>query len=86
VCFERVTLTQGERGLSAMFQGAMFQLTRRLQISLQRNRVSAQVRDWRPAFVAVTRHTNHRLGHFDLLRWICHRHGFGHFIHFIEGQ
>ena len=30
---------RGERGLAAIFQGTMFQLTRRLQISLQKNRV-----------------------------------------------
>ena len=75
-----------ERGLSAIFQGTMFQLTRWLQITLQKNRVKASEAGWRPSIIAVTRFTERRLGHFDLLRWICHRHGFGHFIQFVQGD
>jgi hypothetical protein len=41
---------------------------------------------WRPSIVAVTRLAERRLGHFDLLRWICHRHGFGHFIQLFVGD
>ena len=76
---------QEERGLSAILQGTMFQLTRRLQITLQKNRLKASDGGWRPSIVAITRFGERRLGHFDLLRWICHRHGFGHFIQFVEG-
>ncbi len=77
---------RGERDLTAMFQGTLFQLTRRLQIVLQRNRLQGSVGGWRPSIVAVTRFSERRLGHFDLLRWICHRHGFGHFIQLVEGE
>lgn len=76
---------RGERDLTAIFQGTMFQLTRRLQITLQKSRPTGSLGGWRPSIVAVTRHASGRLGHFDLLRWICHRHGFGHFIQFVEG-
>lgn len=75
-----------ERGLSAILQGTMFQLTRRLQVALQKGRVGSLKGDWRPSFVAITRYGQHRLGHFDLLRWVCRRHGFGHFIQYIEGE
>ena len=34
----------------------------------------------------MTRFGERRLGHFDLLRWISHRHGFGHFIQFFQGE
>ncbi len=77
---------QEERGLTAIFQGTMFQLTRRLQISLQKNRAVKSEGGWRPSIVAVTRFGERRLGHFDLLRWISHRHGFGHFIQFVQGE
>ncbi len=77
---------RGERDLTAIFQGTMFQLTRRLQIALQRNRVKGSMGGWRPSIVAVTRFGVRRLGHFDLLRWICHRHGFGHFIQYFQGE
>ena len=76
----------GERDLTAIFQGTMFQLTRRLQITLQKNHVERSDGDWRPSIIAVTRFGERRLGHFDLLRWISHRHGFGHFIQFFQGD
>ena len=77
---------KGERDLTAIFQGTMFQLTRRLQIILQKNRVEQTEGGWRPSIIAVTRFGERRLGHFDLLRWISHRHGFGHFIQFFQGD
>ena len=76
---------RGERDLAAIFQGTMFQLTRRLKITLQQNLVERSPGGWRPSVVAVTRH-GERLGHFDLLRWISHHHGFGHFVHYFEGD
>ena len=77
---------RGQRDLTAIFQGTMFQLTRWLQITLQKNRVISPEGGWRPSIVAVTQFGERRLGHFDLLRWICHRHGFGHFIQFFHGD
>ncbi len=76
----------GERDLTAIFQGTMFQLTRRLQIVLQRSRTEGSLGGWRPSIVAITRFAEDRLGQFDLLRWICHRHGFGHFIEYFPGD
>ena len=84
--FGLIRSRKGERDLTAIFQGTMFQLTRRLQIILQKNRVEQSEGGWRPSIVAVTRFGERRLGHFDLLRWISHRHGFGHFIHFFQGD
>ena len=77
---------KGQRDLTAIFQGTMFQLTRWLQITLQKNRVISAEGGWRPSIVAMTQFGERRLGHFDLLRWICHRHGFGHFIQFVHGD
>ena len=75
-----------ERDLSVILKGVMFQLTRRLQISLQQSRAGTDRRDWRPSFIAITRHSLDRLSHFELLRWVCHRHGFGQFIHYVGGE
>ena len=77
---------KGQRDLTAIFQGTMFQLTRWLQITLQKSRVISSEGGWRPSIVAMTRFGERRLGHFDLLRWICHRHGFGHFIRLFHGD
>ena len=75
-----------QRGMSGIFQGAMFQLTRWLQTTLQKNRANFSESGWRPSIVGITQFGERRLGHFDLLRWICHRHGFGHFIQFFPGD
>ena len=77
---------QGHGDLAGIFQGTMFQLTRWLQTTLQKSRVISSEEGWRPSIVAVTRFGERRLGHFDLLRWICHRHGFGHFIRLFNGE
>ena len=75
----------GERGLAALFEGAMFQLTRWLQVQVQRSGAFRQTHDWRPSCVAISRHTLERRAPFDLLKWISHRYGFGTFIHYVEG-
>jgi len=76
---------KGARGLAAIFQGTMFQLTRWLQVQLQKNQASRQVHDWRPSFIAISRHSVERLAPFEVLKWISHRYGFGTLIHFSEG-
>ena len=77
---------RGERDLAAILQGAMFQLVRRLQITLQKNRSGQQDTGWRPSFVALTQFGDRRVAQFDLLRWISHRHGFGHFVQHMKGE
>lgn len=77
---------QEERSLSAILEGVMFQLTRRMQIALQQSLARTKVRDWRPSILAITRYSLDRVAHYELLSWLCHRLGFGEFIQFIEGE
>ncbi|MBU0485056.1 MAG: amino acid permease [Proteobacteria bacterium] len=73
------------RGLASIFQGAIFQVSRQLQIFLQKStRLSTEER-WRPSVVCISSHSFERLDAFNLLRWISHRFGFGTYIHYIEG-
>jgi len=71
--------------LSSMVKGALFQLTRRLQVLIQRKHAEVVASGWRPSFIALSSSSLTRLAPFDLLRWISHYHGFGTFIHFIKG-
>jgi hypothetical protein len=81
-----VRSTQKEaRGLASIFQGVSFQLTRWLQIFLQRNSMTFQEFSWRPSFIAISRHTTERLAPFELLKWFSYQQGFGTFIHYAEG-
>lgn len=75
-----------EDDLSTMVKGALFQLTRQLQVLIQRKQSDTAAFGWRPSFIAVSTSSLTRLAPFDLLRWISHYYGFGSFIHFIKGN
>jgi len=68
--------------LSAIFHGVMTQLTRYLQIRLQKS----PPRDWRPSVIMITGRTFDRFSPLRMLSWICHRYGFGTYLHFIKGM
>jgi len=72
------------RGLATIFRGAIFQMSRQLQVFLQKSSRRAEGDRWRPSVVCISRDTFERLDAFDLLRWIAHRFGFGTYIHLIE--
>lgn len=75
----------GEDDLSAMIKGALFQLTRQLQVLTQKKQSESVPSGWRPSVIAISSSSLSRLAPFDLLRWISHYYGFGTFIHFIKG-
>jgi len=68
--------------LSAIFHGVMTQLTRYLQIRLQKS----PPRDWRPSVIMITSRTFDRFSPLRMLSWLCHRYGFGTYLHFIRGM
>lgn len=72
-------------GFEAIFQGAVFQLSRRVQVFLQKKKRVDQQENWRPAAVCVSQDTFERDKAFNLLNWISYKFGFGTYIHFIEG-
>jgi len=77
--------SEEKQDLTASIQGALFQLTRYLQVVTQRKQTgSDSMIYWRPSFVAVSTSSRSRLAPFDLLRWICHHYGFGTYMHFIK--
>ena len=74
-----------KRGLSAIMQGVIFQLSRKLQLFLQGAHHDRSVVNWRPSLVCVSKDSFSRQSAFDLIRWLSHHYGFGTYIHFIEG-
>jgi amino acid transporter len=82
------TIRQGrasEYGLTSMIRGVLFQLTRQLQILIQRRQEPDSILNWRPSFIAISEDSLSRLAPFDILRWFSHYYGFGTFIHYIKG-
>jgi len=71
--------------MANVFQGVIFQLSRKLQIFLQKADTGEQEDHWRPSVVCISSHSFNRFAAFDLVRWISHKYGFGTFIHLIEG-
>ena len=78
---------KGERDdLAAMFEGVMTQATRTMRIALQRRRGRQTGTEWRPSVLVVSSRTFERHAPLQLLRWLCHRFGFGTWLHFIRGH
>lgn len=73
-----------KRNLAVIFQGVIFQISRRLQVFLQKTD-KEQTASWRPSAICISEHSFNRLAAFDLLRWISQRYGFGTYIHKING-
>ena len=71
-------------GLNKLFRGVVFQLSRQLQIILQRAD-SEKEKSWRPFGVCISHDTFKRRSAFDIMRWISYKYGFGTYIHFIKG-
>ncbi|UCD99727.1 MAG: amino acid permease, partial [Chloroflexota bacterium] len=76
----------GERDLTAVIKGVLFQMTRKLQIVIQKREAQVEMTNWRPSLVAISKNSLTRLDPFDMLRWITHYYGFGSFIHYIKGS
>ncbi len=75
---------QDKRNLAIIFQGVIFQLSRQMQVFLQKSE-KEQSQSWRPSAIAISEDSFTRLSAFKLLRWIAHRYGFGTYIHYIKG-
>ena len=86
IYYSLVLTRTGERDVAEIIRGVMFQLTRRLQISIQKARAGSQRGETRPSFVAVAPESAEGIAAFDLLRWICHRQGFGQYMAYLEGE
>ena len=73
-----------KQNLSVIFQGVIFQVSRSLQVFLQKAN-KEQSKSWRPSVVCVSESSFERLAAFELLKWISHRYGFGTYIHKVDG-
>nr|NQU92624.1 hypothetical protein [Bacteroidota bacterium] len=76
---------KNRQGLEVLFKGALFQLNRRLQVYLQKSKKKITATTWRPSVVCVSKDSFKRDDAFRLLNWISFNHGFGTYIHLIEG-
>lgn len=73
-----------KKNMAIIFQGVIFQLTRRLHVFLQKTEKEDN-KSWRPSAVSLSSNSFVRLDSFNLIRWISHRYGFGTYIHHMDG-
>ena len=74
-----------KQDMAKMFRGVIFQISRNLQVFLQKRKSNLEDESWRPSVISISRDSFDRFAAFDLVRWISHRIGFGMYIHHING-
>ena len=77
--------SKDRKGLGKLFRGVVFQLSRQLQVFVQRADKEDYETNWRPFMISVSQDTFKRRSAFDFLRWVSYKYGFGTYIHYIEG-
>ena len=77
---------RGEGDLASLFHNVITQATRYMQIRLQQRRKEVTGDEWRPSVIMVNDRTFDRRSPLTMLRWLCHRYGFGTYVHFIKGR
>lgn len=76
----------GHDDLAAIFTGVMTQASRRSQVLLQRRTTSLQgSEEWRPSIIMVNGNSFERTAPLQFFGWLCHRYGFGLYLHFVPG-
>jgi amino acid transporter len=73
-------------GLQKIFVGALFQLSRKIQLYLQKNRIRhPDEEEWRPSAICISSNSFKHQKIFSLMKWISYKHGFGTYFHFLKG-
>jgi len=85
IYFWVASISKDKSTIANLLKGVIFQSSRELQIYLQKQNVAVEEDHWRPFIIWISKETFNRRSALDLVRWLSHRHGFGTYIHFIEG-
>ena len=73
-------------GISAIFQGVIFQFSRTVQVFLQKAEKDQKDETWRPSIVAFSNQTFVQNANFQIMKWMTRKHGFGSYIHWIKDE
>ena len=85
--YQGLRIAKGREGdLASLFHNVITQATRYMQIRLQQRRADQLHEEWRPSVIMVNDRTFDRRSPLTMLRWLCHRYGFGTYVHFIKGM
>lgn len=73
-------------GLANLFKGVIFQISRSLQIFLQRRDAEKKDDNWRPFMITLSENSFKRPTALQMTSWISYKYGFGTYHHFIQGE
>ncbi|MBN1199084.1 MAG: hypothetical protein JXA23_07015 [Bacteroidales bacterium] len=76
---------KSRKGLEAIVTNSIFQMSRNLQVYLQKSRKHRTSHEWRPSAICISEDSFERQIAFNFLNWISYKYGFGTYIHRIEG-
>jgi solute carrier family 12 (sodium/potassium/chloride transporter), member 2 len=76
---------KNKEGLANIFQGVIFQSSRKMWVFLQKSDRNEELSHWRPSIVCISSNSFKRFDAFELLKWISQKYGFGTYIHLIHG-
>jgi amino acid transporter len=71
-------------GLQNIFQGVIFQISRKIQVFIQKSKKTAKEGQWRPSAICISGASFERNNALKLLDWLSYKYGFGTYIHLIE--
>ncbi|MDG2465539.1 MAG: hypothetical protein P8M61_10665 [Crocinitomicaceae bacterium] len=75
-----------KQGITAIFQGVIFQFSRTVQVFLQKAEKDQKDETWRPSIVAFSNQTFVQNSNFQIMKWMTRKHGFGSYIHWIKAE
>ncbi len=73
------------KGFEGIYANAIYQLSRNLQVFVQKKRSKNSFSEWRPSAICISKSTFERQQAIMLLDWISHKFGFGTYLHHING-
>jgi len=75
---------KSRKGLEAIFTNSIFQMSRNLQVYLQKSRKHHTIHEWHPSAICISEDSFERQTGFNFLNWISYKYGFGTYIHRID--
>ena len=79
------SVNKEKSSVANLFKGVIFQISRSMQLFLQRREVKDDDDNWRPFIICISSESFKRRSGFDMVRWIAHKYGFGTYMHYVEG-
>ena len=76
---------KNRKGFEGIYANAIYQLSRNLQIFIQKKREKKTYLEWRPSAICISKYSLERDAAFLLLDWISYKFGFGTYLHHIDG-